>query len=95
MSADKLWVVSYDISDNRRRRRIAAMLEDDMTRVQYSVFEGRLSDARMTRLVNILEAAITNEDSLRVYCVGKVGERKCQVKGAGIPIDNGSRYWLF
>ena len=36
---EMLTVFSYDVSKNKRRRKIARLLEDAATRVQYSVFE--------------------------------------------------------
>jgi len=89
-----LWVISYDISENRQRRRVARQLEDVMTRVQFSVFEGRLSARRVEELVGIIEQDLAGGDSLRVYSIGAVGERRCQVRGNGVPIDRNVGYWL-
>jgi CRISPR-associated protein Cas2 len=89
-----LWVVSYDISDNKCRRKVASKLEDEMTRVQRSVFEGRLTESRVNNLVKEISEVIARGDSLRVYSIGKVGERRCLVEGAGVPIERNVGYWL-
>ena len=52
---EMLMVFSYDVSDDRRRRRVAAILEDEMVRVQKSVFEARLNPVRTERLVKAIE----------------------------------------
>jgi CRISPR-associated protein Cas2 len=73
-----LYVIAYDISEDRRRARMAKLLEDLMPRVQRSVFEGSVPEARLRA---VLPEAITllepGSDSLRVYtvcgaCAGKV-----------------------
>lgn len=33
------WIISYDISDDKARRRVAKILEDTALRIQKSVFE--------------------------------------------------------
>ncbi len=92
--SEKLWVISYDISDNKRRRRVARQLEDVMTRVQFSVFEGRLSLRQTERLLEELRLVLSKSDSLRVYSIGAAGERHCRVVGSSPPIDSNSGYWL-
>ncbi|WP_417794010.1 CRISPR-associated endonuclease Cas2 [Terasakiella pusilla] len=89
-----LRIISYDISCNKRRRRIATILEDRATRVQYSVFETRMSERALERLVEDLNEHLDEFDSLRVYTVGRSGERHCAVYGAGVPIETETGYWL-
>lgn len=90
----KLRILSYDISDNKCRRRVATLLEAEGTRVQYSVFEARLSDARLRSLVEMVEGQLDPGGSLRVYTVGGAGERQCSVIGTGSPVDKDAGYWL-
>lgn len=92
--SERLWVISYDISDNKRRRRVARKLEEVMTRVQFSVFEGRLSVRRTERLLEELRSDLAKDDSLRVYSIGSAGERHCRVLGNSPPIESNSGYWL-
>jgi len=44
------WIVSYDISDPKRLRRVATACEDFGVRKQYSVFLCRLSPTDFVRL---------------------------------------------
>lgn len=64
-----MYVISYDISNNKRRRKIAKLMENYGTRVQYSVFECRLTKARYNELYGRL-AELMEEDhegSIRFY----------------------------
>ena len=88
-----LTVFAYDIADDRRRRRIAKVLEARMVRVQESVFEARLTKAATTRLVRRLQRYLTIDDSLRVYAVAADGLERCHQHG-GAPIMNDQDYWL-
>ena len=88
-----LTVFAYDIADDRRRRRIAKVLEARMVRVQESVFEARLTKAATTRLVRRLQRHLTIDDSLRVYAVAADGLERCHQHG-GAPIMNDQDYWL-
>lgn len=90
----KLRVISYDISDDKRRRRVARILEDAGSRVQYSVFEMRLTDRALEKVVERVQIDLGQTDSLRVYTIGQTGERKCQAIGACIPIDKEAGFWL-
>lgn len=48
------WVIAYDISDGRRRARVARRLERAGIRVQKSVFLVRMSRRELKRLVREL-----------------------------------------
>jgi len=62
------WVVSYDIADDARRRRIAEILEGYGQRVQWSVFECSLEDAQLEALRAPLREELDGAvDSLRCY----------------------------
>lgn len=90
----KLRIICYDVSCNRRRRKIAALLEDVASRVQYSVFETRLSPTVLRRLVSGITPLLDKGDSLRIYSIGRTGERHCEVHGSGVPIERNNGYWL-
>jgi CRISPR-associated protein Cas2 len=95
MSRDShLRILCYDISCNKRRRRVATLLEDQATRVQESVFEARLTNRKLSTLVKALARVIDTPDSLRVYTIGKSGEGHCTVLGMGIPIEIETGFWL-
>lgn len=71
-------VVSYDIVDNKRRRKVMKTLEGYGVRVQYSVFECDLQARQIARLRQQLRAIIApKEDDVRFYllceqCVTRV-----------------------
>ncbi|HAB18205.1 MAG TPA: CRISPR-associated endonuclease Cas2 [Verrucomicrobiota bacterium] len=48
------YVAAYDLTEDRERNRVAKVLEGFGFRVQFSVFELRLSPASKTRLLNRL-----------------------------------------
>ena len=66
-------LISYDIADTdgpggARLRRIAAVCEKYGQRVQFSVFECRLSAARLARMIDEIEDAIDHRrDSVLIY----------------------------
>lgn len=76
--ARHLILIAYDISDNKDRNRVAALLEAEMVRVQESLFEGWMSGAAAQRLANEAALLIDAGDSLRLYVVprGGVGAAK-------------------
>lgn len=43
-------IISYDISNDKRRRQVVKRLQKCAVRVQYSVFEGELSETSWRRL---------------------------------------------
>ncbi len=90
----KLRIICYDISNDSRRRKISRLLEDQASRVQYSVFEGRLTDVVTNRLVQKIEPLLGFGDSLRVYSISRIGERNCHVYGHGVPVEKEAGYWL-
>jgi CRISPR-associated protein Cas2 len=69
-------VVCYDIADDRRRNRIAALLEENGSRVQESVFECLLSDVEIRDVETRAAAILAPEDKIRYYgicpkCLGR------------------------
>jgi CRISPR-associated protein Cas2 len=62
------YVVVYDIPCDRRRKKVADLLEGYGRRVQYSVFECILTKAKFNELRQRLKKRIKNgEDSVRFY----------------------------
>ncbi len=72
-----LYVISYDITDNRRRNQVAKLLEGFGERVQYSVFECLLTADQFSALLRRLVRRIDQDaDSIRCYrlCAGCADE---------------------
>ena len=62
-------IVSYDISDDKRRRKVATLMEGYGYRVQYSVFECSLTKRQMKKLKQELHPYVKAQemDSIRFY----------------------------
>jgi CRISPR-associated protein Cas2 len=77
-------LVSYDISDTKRLAKVAKVLLDFGTRVQYSVFECNLLEKELetlrTRLEKVFNAV---EDSIRFYFLCGTCVAKSLVLGRG------------
>ncbi len=65
----RLWVVAYDITDDRKRAAVRRILSDHGKRVQYSVFECWLDDE--------------GEDHVRYYGLCSKDVDGIQVDGPG------------
>lgn len=71
-------IISYDIRNDKRRRRVVKVLKGVGFRVQYSVFEAHLSIQKIQDLTRRLIKVIdTEEDSVRIYrlcgdCAGHI-----------------------
>lgn len=63
------YVISYDISSDRIKRKVSEILEDYGKRVQYSVFECNLDNRRLKQLYKKLTYATNEmqEGSIRFY----------------------------
>ena len=62
------YTVAYDITDDKRRNRVAKILKDFGTRIQYSVFECDTDRRALLRLQDRLEKAIDlQEDTITFY----------------------------
>lgn len=82
--AQKYYVVSYDVTDDKRRNRIAKTLLGFGERVQDSVFECLLDAAQMHNLRHRLDKLIkADEDSVRFYNLGAVTSADVEVQGVG------------
>ena len=63
-------IVSYDISDNKRRRMVAKILEEFGERVQYSVFECILNKTKLGHLKQALShVTLEGEESIIIYTI--------------------------
>jgi len=88
-----IWVFAYDIVDDRARRYVAKTMEAHATRVQKSVFEGRMSKKKMKAIVAAIEKHMSRGDSLRVYPISeKMKKRACLIGGA--PLPESENFWL-
>jgi len=64
-----IWVVGYDIADDRRRQAVSALLSGYGARVQFSLFECDLPTAELAREVQTQLRTLIDEhdDQVRMY----------------------------
>lgn len=86
-------VVSYDISDNKRRLKVAKKLLDFGQRVQYSVFECHLTSQQLEKMRQQLLKIIDTEcDTLRIYQLCEHCQPKIAVYGTGKIVEDVDLY---
>ncbi|WP_297576542.1 CRISPR-associated endonuclease Cas2 [uncultured Campylobacter sp.] len=62
------YLITYDIISNKRRKKIADILEGVGKRVNLSVFECELNDTKLKHLkTKLLKQADPKADSIRIY----------------------------
>ena len=76
-----LFVVSYDIEDDKSRTRLSKLLLDYGDRVQFSVFQVEAEREEMSNLIRKCAAHIGNSDSIRIYPICATCESSIQVLG--------------
>lgn len=91
---EMLTVFTYDVSDDKRRRKVAALLETEATRVQYSVFEVRMTKTRAEVIGQRLAALLGDGDSLRVYAIGADSLPRSRVYGDAVPFEAAEGFWV-
>lgn len=78
------YLVSYDIPDDKRRRKLAKAIKDFGDRVQYSVFECNLDDVLKDKMTARIERVIDPaEDSVRIYTVCAACFKEIRIMGTG------------
>jgi len=61
-------VVTYDVTSNRRRSKLAEALDELLGRVQKSVFEGEIADWKLPEIKRIVMKHIDpGRDDVRIY----------------------------
>jgi len=64
------YLISYDIEDNKRRKKISDLLEGYGVRVNYSVFEFYLTQKELDEIIKEAKQILNKKkDSFRVYRV--------------------------
>lgn len=87
-------VVAYDISDDRRRQKIAKVLLNYGVRKNFSVFECALTETQIKAMKSKLEKIIEPKvDCVLYYYLCKTCNRKKKVIG-GVNIDIAEVVWV-
>lgn len=84
-----LYVIVYDIPIDKRRAKLAKLLEGHGQRVQRSVFECDLEDRQLGRLQRRLGRLLrpAEGDSLRIYRLCGQCREAVMIVGAGPPVE--------
>ena len=79
------YVVAYDICDDRRRNRVAKILEDFGDRAQNSVFEMELARSEQIDTLHqrLKDAIEPSEDDVRSYFLCRDCRKKATALGQG------------
>ncbi|XFA73273.1 CRISPR-associated endonuclease Cas2 [Thermosynechococcaceae cyanobacterium Okahandja] len=79
-----LYVIAYDIPNDKRRRKVAELLEGYGQRVQFSVFEARLTPKQLQQLRDRLRRRLKfSEDHVRIYPLSHHTESSILILGIG------------
>ena len=85
------YTVAYDITNDKRRNRVAKILKDFGTRIQYSVFECNTDRRALLRLQSQLEKVINfAEDTITFYHLCAACEKQIARIGRKKGLDNQS-----
>ena len=84
-----IYIVAYDIANNRRRLKVAKILESWGYRIQESVFQLRLDADSLARVRHLLSATITDaEDVIHIYPICASCAGRADILGAAIALDD-------
>ena len=85
-----MYIVSYDIKSNKQRIKIAKVMEGYGMRVQYSVFECKLTKLQYEQMYEKLVNLMQDEDgNIRIYSLCKTCEKDIRIIGT----SNYSSFW--
>jgi len=76
-------VISYDISDDGLRKKVANILLDHGVRVQYSVFECLVDARTLDKLIVMLSPFTEGNGSIRFYQICEACLKKMVLLGSG------------
>ena len=76
-------VISYDISDDGLRKKVANILLDYGVRVQYSVFECLVDAKTLDKIIVMLSPFTEGNDSIRFYQICEACLKKMVLQGNG------------
>jgi len=84
-----LWLVCYDVANDKRRAKLAKLLEQRCQRVQGSVFECPLEEREIAQLIEKkwLPLLRLHEDSLRVYPLDAIARSRAKIYGGPPPYE--------
>ena len=82
-----IYIIAYDIADNKRRLRVSKTLESWGNRIQESVFQLHLDTAMLAR--SSLAVLISeSEDVIHIYPICSSCADRADILGAAITLDD-------
>lgn len=90
----RLWIVCYDIGDDRRRRQVVRILEGYGVRVLESAFECWLDDAGRRAMEARVRAVLAGGDLLRVAVVNREDLPRVRLLGCGASLSADPACWI-
>jgi len=75
-----MYLITYDIANDKRRKKLSDLLEGYGVRVNYSVFECELTQTKLERLlyeIELQDLVDKKYDSLRFYFIHPQTLHKC------------------
>ncbi|MBN1626526.1 MAG: CRISPR-associated endonuclease Cas2 [Deltaproteobacteria bacterium] len=82
-------LITYDITDPKRLRKLHSFLKDFGINTQKSVFECELEDDAMKKIRGYCREKLDlDEDSVRIYRICASCIRKVEISGQGIRVTN-------
>ena len=84
-----IYIIAYDIVDNRRRLRVAKTLESWGYRIQESFFQLRLDTPTLARVRLSLATLISEvDDVIHIYPICSSCADRADILGAAIALDD-------
>jgi CRISPR-associated protein Cas2 len=71
-----MYLIAYDITDAKRLRKLAKLLETHGVRAQYSIFELKLPREEVEKLITEIEKTVDPDEGDKVYVYPISGKEK-------------------
>lgn len=83
-----LYLIAYDISDDRRRTKVHSLLSGFGQWTQFSIFECFLDEKELVALQSRLDELLDGgEDNVRIYHICQKCQRKAESTGSDPPAE--------
>jgi len=88
-------MISYDITDDAKRKRVHDILKNYGERVQFSVFECNLTEAQLGVMrMKVKECIDEDSDSIRTYLLCSSCKDKVEAFGTGMSPGEDDRFFV-
>lgn len=90
--SSKYYIVSFDVTCDKRRRKLVKVLEEYGCRIQYSVFECYIRAGQYNTIKKRIDNIIKDNDRVHYHYLCSKDRKK--VKYLGKTIATPSEYWV-